>query len=117
MPPGEPLLGAHTVNRQLERLPAVGRPPKLVVDQTERPVAEQIDPIGFSAQRDAPLAVVCRNRKRTFELVLEEPLDDWNGTLGLHAKHGLAEAGGRRRSEKAGSFERRFGARQRLSGT
>ena len=48
------LHGAHRVDRQLQRKLAVGRAAQLVVDDAERMVLQQVDAIGFAAQRDAP---------------------------------------------------------------
>src|SRR5207249_3844288 len=47
-PPGEVLLRPETVDRQLQRAAPVGRPSELVVDQPERAVREQVDPIDLS---------------------------------------------------------------------
>ncbi len=69
----ELLFGADAVNRQLQRLAAVGRPAQLVVDQAEGAVAQQVEPIGLAPQRESvrgPDAVCSVNV--TVQRVLEQ---------------------------------------------
>ncbi len=63
VPAGEPLLGAQAVDRQLQRARPVRRPAELVVDQPERAVLEQVDPIGLAAQRHRARPVGGRERE------------------------------------------------------
>ena len=67
---------ADGVDRQLQRLLAIGRAAQLVVDDAERPVLQQIDPIGFSAQRDTPGFGLGLNLELALERMLQQPLED-----------------------------------------
>ena len=66
---------ADGVDRQLQRQLAIGRAAQLVVDDAERAVLQQIDAIGFSAQRDAPGLGLRPNLELAVERMLQQPLD------------------------------------------
>ena len=110
----EPLLGAQTVDRQLQRATTLRRPAQLVVDQPERAVLKEVEAIGLAAQRDRPRTLSRREREIAGQFVFEQPLDNGKRSLGLHAKDGFAESGRRRRSQQTRPFEPRFRHRQTL---
>jgi hypothetical protein len=71
----------------LQRLFAIGRPAQLVVDDAERPILEQIDPIGFAAQRDTPRSRFGLNIEVALERLLQQPLAHRCVPLRLELEH------------------------------
>src|SRR5204862_3907124 len=72
----EALLGTDSVDRQLQRPRLARRRRQLVVDQTQRAVLEEINPIRDTLQRDAPRAVRASEFELTLQSIFEEPLAD-----------------------------------------
>src|SRR5262249_43456311 len=91
----------------------IGWPPELVVDQPERPVLEEIDPVRLAAQPDATIFIADAERELALERMLQQPLDNARGPLGFHAKDSFAKTGRSRRPEQARPLETAFGFRQR----
>src|SRR5258707_9537832 len=73
---GEPLLRADAVNRQLQRAAALRGPSELVVNQTEGPVLEQIQPIRFAFERHRARPLARRDHELAYEPVLEQAMND-----------------------------------------
>ena len=99
---------ADGVDRQLQRLLAIWRPAQLVVDDAERPILEQIDPIGFSAQRDTPRSCFGLNIELALERLLQQPLAHGCVPLSLELKHCLGQPFIGGRTEKPCALYGRF---------
>src|SRR3954471_18950399 len=69
------LLGANSVDRQLQRSRLVGRGRQLVVDQPESAVFEQVESIRHTGERNRPVAARPGEFKLAFQFVLEQPFD------------------------------------------
>ena len=110
----QPLFRKQRIQRQLQRARAIGRPAKLVVDEAERAVIEEVDAIRLAAKRDRPRTSRGGDGQLAVDGVLEQALDDRNGTLGFHPEDRFAQPGRGRRSEKPGAFQSRFRVRERL---
>jgi hypothetical protein len=106
--PAQVLDGADGIDRQLQRLLAIWRAAKLVVDDAERPILEQIDPIGLSAQRNTACSSFGLNVELAVERLLQQPLAHRCFPFRLELKDGLGQPFIGGRSEEACALDGRF---------
>ena len=88
---GQPLLGTHTVDGQLQRASPVRRPAELVVDQAERPIGEEIEPVSLATKLDDAGAVRRLHDEAAAQRMLEQPLDHRYRPFRLHAEYRLTQ--------------------------
>src|SRR5262249_38606008 len=110
------LLGAEPVDRKLQRPRLARRGRQLVVDEPERAVLEQVEPVGDAMQADAPGTTRTRELEFTTKLLFEQALADGRRALGLHWEDDLAEARGNRRTEEPRALDRCLRVRKAVGG-
>ena len=100
------LLGTDAVNGKLQRTGGFRRAAQLVVDDAERPILEQIDPIGLPPDADRSRSARPLEFKRAFERLLEEALEHRDLLFDLEVERPLAQTWRDRRAEEIRTLER-----------
>ena len=106
------LLGTDAVDRQLQRARRLRRAAQLVVDDAQRPVLEQVDPIGLGANPHRARSVGAPEFELALERMLEQALEHRDFLLDLEVERPLAKARRDGGSEEVGALERAIGFRQ-----
>ena len=107
------LRGTDGVDRKLQREPSIGRAGQLIVDDPERAVGQQVDPVGLPPQSDCAGFAAAPDLEFIVQVMFEQTRFDRCLPLGLDLEHCFRETFIRRRSEQPRLLHCRFVIRKR----